>query len=122
MNRTDAFFLSGDNMTVAGKGTIDLSNEQIDYVFLPKKRSVLSFGSEPVKLRGSLKNPSVTVIPWKSAIVTYGSLLFSPYLFAGQVVVGLVTNIFKKKSDKSACMEYEKKKEQEQTSAVPSTP
>ncbi len=36
MVTTDAFFLSGDNMTVAGKGTIDLSNEQIDYVFLPK--------------------------------------------------------------------------------------
>jgi hypothetical protein len=109
-------------MTVAGKGTIDLSNEQIDYVFLPKKRSVLSFGAEPVKVRGSLKNPSVTVIPWKSAVVTYGSLFFSPYLFAGQVVIGTITNIFKKKSDKSACMEYERKQEQVQTSDAPSTP
>ncbi|MDA3915645.1 MAG: AsmA family protein [Deltaproteobacteria bacterium] len=122
MVTTDAFFLSGDNMTVAGKGTIDLSNEQIDYVFLPKKKSVLSFGPEPVKLRGSLKNPSVTAIPWKSAVITYGSLIFSPYLFAGQVVIGLVTDIFKKKSEQSACMEYEKKHEQEQSSADPSTP
>ena len=122
MVTTDAFFLSGDNMTVAGKGTIDLSNEQIDYVFLPKKRSPLSFGPEPVKVRGSLKNPSVTVIPWKSAAVTYGSLIFSPYLFAGQVIVGLVTNIFKKKSEKSACVEYERKRDQGKTSDAPSTP
>jgi len=50
MVTTDAFFLSGDNMTAAGEGTIDLLNEQIDYVFLPKKRSALSFGAQPVKV------------------------------------------------------------------------
>jgi len=69
-----------------------------------------------------LKNPSVTVIPWKSAVITYGSLLFSPYLFAGQIIVGTVINIFKKKSEKSACVEYERKREQEPTPDAPSTP
>ena len=122
MVTTDAFFLSGENMTAAGEGTIDLSNEQIDYVFLPKKRSALLFGDQPVKVRGSLKNPSVTAIPWRSAVTTYGSLIFSPYLFAGQVVVGLVINVFKKKSNESACVEYERKREQEPTSDAPSTP
>ena len=84
--------------------------ETVDYVFLPKKKSVLVTGADPVKITGSLQNPSVKVIPWKSAAAKYGGLLFSPYIFAGQVIVGFMADLIGKETSESPCIKYEKKR------------
>jgi len=110
---TDAFFIDTEDITIAGEGIVNLAQEQIDYVFLPKKKSRLITSAEPVKIKGSLSDPSITVLPWKSAITQYGSLIFSPYLFAGQVVVGLIKDMITQNEGASPCEDYEKKKAQE---------
>lgn len=106
---TNAFFIDTNNITVAGKGTIDLAQEKIDCVFLPKKKSRLIGSAEPVKVTGPLNNPSVKVLPWKSAASTYGSLFFGPYVFAGVTAFNFLTGLFEKGGDTSPCLEYEKK-------------
>lgn len=118
MITTRAFLIDSANLAVAGQGSIDLGRETIDYALLPKKKTKLIHRANPVKINGTLNNPSTTVIPWKSAASTYGGLLFGPYIFAGQfaadVVMGAITKkVGRLKETKSPCIEYESKKREE---------
>ena len=106
---TNAFIIDAQDIAVTGEGTIDLANEKLDYVFLPKKKSSLVVKADPVKLKGPLAAPSVTVMPWKSAVARYGSLVFGPYIFAGWTAVDFVVGKLIEKKQVSPCQEYEKK-------------
>jgi hypothetical protein len=80
---TTAFILDNPRLSITGEGTVDLGKEQIDYVFLPRKKSRVIRRADPVKVKGDLSDPKVKVIPWRSATATYGTLLFAPYIFVG---------------------------------------
>ncbi|MGD8615795.1 MAG: AsmA-like C-terminal region-containing protein, partial [Gammaproteobacteria bacterium] len=105
---TRAFLIDGDNLAVSGEGTIDLGKEQVDYVFLPKKKSRLIRKADPVKVTGALNDPSVKVIPWKSAATTYGPLLFGPFIFAGATAAGYLGEKILGREKESPCLQYEK--------------
>lgn len=111
---TKAFIIDSKDITIAGEGTIDLGQEKIEYVFLPKKKSRLIRKAEPVKVSGLLNNPSVKAMPWKSAAATYGSLFFGPYVFAGVMAVDFLTDAVRNDGIASPCLEYEKKHDQDQ--------
>ena len=106
---TNAFFMDTEDITIAGEGTIDLGREQVDYAFIPRKKSRLIGKAEPVKIRGALNDPSIQAIPVKSAALTFGTLIFAPYVFAGMAVAeyahGKLDN---GKGDASVCANYEK--------------
>ena len=105
---TRAFLLDASHLAISGEGTIDLGKEQIDYVFLPKKKSRVISRADPVKVTGALNDPSVKVIPWKSATTTYGALLFAPYIFVGATAVDYLAGAIKGRRQESPCLEYEK--------------
>jgi uncharacterized protein involved in outer membrane biogenesis len=107
---TRGFLLDADNIAISGEGTIDLGQEQVDYVFLPKKKSRTIRRADPVKVTGALNDPSVKVIPWKSAATTYGPLLFGPFIFAGVTAVDYLGSKIKDKEKESPCLEYERKR------------
>lgn len=65
--------------------------------------------ADPVIVKEPLNNLTVTMIPWKSAAATYGSLFFAPYVFAGWVAVDFLTDTFSRGDTTSPCSEYEKK-------------
>jgi len=115
---TNGFILDAKNLTIAGEGTIDLAKEQIAYVFIPKKKSRLVLNAEPVKVNGPLYNPTVTVIPWKSAVTTYGSLFFGPYVFAGLTAFNFLADTLNREGTISPCLAYEKKHHQDIKNAV----
>lgn len=120
---TNAFLIDTKSITVTGQGTIDLGNEQVDYVFLPKKKSRLIHKADPVNLKGPLNAPKVTVIPWKSAATTYGTLLFAPYVFVGLTAVDYLTGMLNFRSTESPCLQYEKiRKQRRQESLPPGNP
>lgn len=107
---TDAFFMDTRRITIAGEGNIDLGKEEIDYVFIPKKKSRIIARAEPVKITGPLNDPKVTAIPAKSLAVTVGkmgTLLFAPYVVAG-IVAGEYTSGAMKSGDEdtTACRDY----------------
>jgi hypothetical protein len=110
---TTALYLDTPDIAVVGKGTVDLANETIDYTFLPRKKTNLVHLASPVNVKGSLDDPSVSVIPLKSAAIKYGSLFFAPYLFVGMYAADLMTDALKIGSFKSPCMEYKKKHRQD---------
>jgi hypothetical protein len=106
---TNAFFMDTEDITIAGEGTIDLGREQVDYVFIPRKKSRLIGRAEPVKIRGALNDPSIEAIPVKSAALTFGTLIFAPYVFAGMVAADYAQDkLDSGKGDSSVCANYEK--------------
>lgn len=107
---TRGFLLDAQDIAISGDGTIDLGQETIDYVFLPKKKTRAVSKADPVKVTGALNDPSVKVIPWKSAATTYGPLLFGPFIFAGVTAVDYLGSKIKGKEKESPCLEYETKR------------
>ena len=110
---TNALFLETRNIAIAGNGSVDLGKERIDYVFLPKKKSRVIQQAEPVEIKGPLHNPTVEVLPWKSAVTTYGSMFFAPYVFAGITAYDLLRDAMNIDSQKSPCLEYERQNNRE---------
>jgi hypothetical protein len=114
---TEAFFIDTKNITVTGEGTVDLGKEEVAYVFIPRKKSRLVLKAEPVKIKGPLNDPSVTAVPVKSAALTFGTLIFAPYVFAGIVAHDYASGVMRHDDDgKSACVEYEEKRRRDRES------
>jgi uncharacterized protein involved in outer membrane biogenesis len=106
---TDAFIIDTKDILITGSGTLDLGNETIQYVLLPKKKSRLFSKADPVNIDGPLNNPSVTAIPWKSAVTTfttYGGMILAPYIFLPLSAAGHMIPTLKGKFDESPCLEY----------------
>ncbi|HFD78810.1 MAG TPA: hypothetical protein ENK05_00270 [Gammaproteobacteria bacterium] len=109
---TRAFFLDSPAITIGGEGTVDLGKETVDYVFVPKKKSRIIAKAEPVKITGPLNDPRVKAIPVKSAALTFGTLIFAPYVFAGMVAADYASSSVNKYRSEhgdvdSACRAYE---------------
>lgn len=119
---TNALFIDSKNIAIVGQGTIDLGEEKLDYVFLPKKKSRLIHRADPVNVQGPLRDPAVKVIPWKSAATTYGGLFFAPYVFAGMVAADWLSDAINIGNKKSPCQEYMQQKLQQQTGEGKATP
>ncbi len=110
---TKGLFIDVKAISIAGEGTIDLANEEIDYVFLPKKKSNIFNNADPVNIKGPLNNPSVTTLPVKSAIITYGTLFFAPYLYAGGYATSMISGMSDIGENSFPCLEYDRKHAQE---------
>jgi hypothetical protein len=106
---TNAFFMDTDRITIAGEGTVDLGRERVDYTFIPRKKSRLIVKAEPVTIKGPLNDPSIKAIPIKSAALTFGTLIFAPYVFAGMVAADFAHGkLDSGEGDSSVCANYEK--------------
>ena len=123
---TRAFILDAEHITITGGGTIDLGGEKVEYFFVPKKKSLkIIQKADPVNIEGSLSDPKVKTIPWKSAAITagkVGGIIFAPFIFipltAADYLAGQVTI----KDGQSACLEYQKAHTVEKRAGERSTP
>ena len=119
---TNAFFIDAKNITVTGEGSVDLGKEEVDYVFIPRKKSRIILKAEPVHVKGPLNDPSVRAVPVRSAALTFGTLIFAPYVFAGMVATDYASGSIRDDGDgKSACVEYEEKRKKARASQDEST-
>lgn len=105
---TRGFILDTNSIAITGDGKINLSEEQLNYVFIPKKKSRFILNAEPVTVKGSLADPSVQVIPIKSAALTFGTLVFAPYVFVGFSATEFLMGKRGKSGTKAPCAMYEK--------------
>jgi len=122
---TKAFILDAEHITVTGGGTIDLGGEKVEYVFLPKKKSLLIKKADPVNIEGPLNDPEVKAIPWKSAAITagkVGGIIFAPFIFIPLTAADYLAGQVKIKDGKSACLEYQKTHEMENSQQEKVTP
>ena len=70
----------GPGLAVEGKMTLDLGEETIDAVFLPKQKQKVFSRIAPVELSGDMRSPVVAAIPAKEAITSIGTLVLVPYV------------------------------------------
>jgi uncharacterized protein involved in outer membrane biogenesis len=108
---TKAFILDAQHITITGGGTIDLGGEKIDYVLLPKKKTLYMKKADPVNIEGPLNDPKVKAIPWKSAGITaakVGGIIFAPFIFIPLTAADYAAGKVESKDGKSACLEYQK--------------
>jgi uncharacterized protein involved in outer membrane biogenesis len=107
---TTAFILDTENATITGGGTIDLGGEKIEYVLLPKKKSLLVRKADPVKIKGPLNDPEVKALSWKSAgttVAKVGGIIFAPFIFIPLTAADYAAGKVKSKDGESACLEYQ---------------
>jgi hypothetical protein len=113
---TKALILDAEHITVTGGGTIDLGQEKVDYFFLPKKKTLFIKKADPVNIEGSLNDPKVKTIPWKSAAITagkVGGIIFAPFIFIPLTAADYLAGQVKIENGKSACLEYQKTRKME---------
>jgi hypothetical protein len=113
---TKAFILDSENVTITGGGTIDLGDETVEYFFLPKKKSLYIKKADPVNIEGSLSDPKVKAIPWKSAALTagkVGGIIFAPFIFIPLSAADYLAGQVQIKDGKSACLEYQRTRKME---------
>jgi uncharacterized protein involved in outer membrane biogenesis len=122
---TKAFILDTQSITITGGGTIDLGGEKIDYVLLPKKKTLFIKKADPVNIEGPLNDPKVSTVPWKSAAITaakVGGIIFAPFVFIPLTAADYAAGKVGSKDGKSACLEYQKTHKMEKQAAGIGTP
>jgi uncharacterized protein involved in outer membrane biogenesis len=113
---TKAFILDAKSVTITGGGTIDLGREKVEYVLLPKKKSLRIYKADPVKIKGSLNDPKVKGVPWKSAgktVAQIGGIIFAPYIFIPLTAADYAAGRVKSSDEESPCLEYQEKHKME---------
>ena len=121
MNKTIIY----SNSDITGGGTIDLGDEKIEYVLLPKKKSLYIQKADPVKIEGPLNDPEVKGIPWKSAgiaVAKVGGIIFAPLIFIPLTAADYAAGKVGGKNGKSACLEYQQTHKMEDRKQEISTP
>ena len=112
---TKIFILDFKDITITGAGTIDLGREQVQYVLVPKKKSLqIIEKADPVDIKGPLNDPKVSTLPLISGAktaITVGAIVLAPlapfivipaasaWYLAGKVNI---------ENGESACLEYQK--------------
>ena len=71
----------GPNMSLGGRVDLDLRDETIDAVFLPKQKRRMFSSVHPVSLSGPIREPKVVAIPAKEAIQEIGMLALGPAIY-----------------------------------------
>ena len=71
----------GPNMSLGGRVDLDLRDETIDAVLLPKQKRRLFTNISPIRLSGPIREPKVVAIPAQAAIQEIGLLAFSPTIY-----------------------------------------
>jgi len=71
----------GPNLSLGGRVDLDLRDETIDAVLLPKQKRRLFSQINPVSLSGPIRKPRVVAVPAKAAIQEIGMLAFSPTIY-----------------------------------------
>jgi len=108
---TEAFILDAEHITITGVGTIDLGGEKVEYVLLPKKKTLFIKKASPVKIKGPLNDPKVKTLSWRSAGITagkIGGIIIAPFIFIPLTAADYMAGKVKIKDGESACLEYQK--------------
>jgi len=71
----------GPNMSIGGRIDLNLRDETISAVLLPKQKKRLFSTITPVELSGPIKDPHVLAIPAQAAIQEIGAIALSPTIY-----------------------------------------
>ena len=84
---SETVFLDGPTMILNGKGDINLRDETIDLVLLPKQKKKMFSTTSPIVIKGPLTDPAIRAVPSASAALDYGGIVFAPYIFIPKIAL-----------------------------------
>jgi hypothetical protein len=104
----------GPRLAIEGNMTLDLGDETIDAVFLPKQKRKLFASVSPVRLSGDMRDPDVTAIPAKEAAKNIGALVLVPYVAIPAAIFGkLWSSVDDKDTQGGGCANLHREKAEE---------
>ncbi len=76
--KSETIIADGPLLSIAGQIDMDLGEETLNIVLLPRQKKRMFSSVTPVKIHGPMRNPEVSAIPAKAAIAEIGTMtLFS---------------------------------------------
>ena len=98
-----ALLVDSPDLSITGDISLDLAEETLDMVVLPEQKKRLSVfrNATPVKLTGSLRDPTVEAIPTRAAAERVGGLLLLPQVFIPLEAVTQVRRLFSRRASSS---------------------
>ncbi|UCH41448.1 MAG: AsmA family protein [Gammaproteobacteria bacterium] len=103
---TRLLFGEGNRLAVEGTATVDLGQETIDVVLLPKSKKRIGLDYSRITMKGSLKNPDVEATGTKAATVTaVGGVLLVPQIVVPVFLIEQVWKAFSSDDD-TGCSNY----------------
>ena len=101
--KSRALLVDSPDLSTTGDISLDLAEETLDMVVLPEQKKRLSVfrKATPVKLTGSLHNPTVEAIPARAAAERVGGLVLLPQVFIPLEVISQVGHLFSRHADDS---------------------
>jgi len=76
--KSETIIADGPLLSIAGQIDMDLGEETLDIVLLPRQKKRMFSSATPVKIQGPMRNPKVSAIPAKAAMTEIGTMtLFS---------------------------------------------
>ncbi len=76
--KSETIIADGPNISVGGKIDMNLGEETLNIVLLPKQKKRVFASATPVKVHGPMKKPKVDAIPAKAAIQEIGTMTLLP--------------------------------------------
>lgn len=74
MIESDTIILDGQNLTIGGQIDMNLKDETLDIVLIPKQKGRVFASTTPVKITGPILNPEVNAIPVAAALKEIGQV------------------------------------------------
>jgi hypothetical protein len=95
----------GPTLTLSGSGSLNLRDETVDFVLIPKKKRRFWASADPVTITGPLTDPSVKPLPTGTAAIA-GAAVVAPLIVLPAVAAGYLWNLLNEADDKdSPCLD-----------------
>ena len=79
--QSNTLIADGPNLSMGGKINLDLGEETLDIVLIPKQKKRFFSSISPVHVKGPMKDPTVEAIPAKAALQEIGTMALLPGVF-----------------------------------------
>jgi len=88
-----ALVADGPNLSLGGRINMDLGEETLDIVLIPKQKKRVFSRIAPVKITGPMRDPEITAIPAKAAIAEVGGMAMLPMVYIPVTLLGKLWSI-----------------------------
>ena len=79
--KSEMLIADGPRLSLGGQINLDLGEETLDIVLIPKEKKRIFSSASPVKVKGPMKDPQVEAIPVKAALQEIGTMALLPGVF-----------------------------------------
>ena len=92
--RSQLLLADGPHLSIEGSTTLDMGQESMDMVLLPKQKKRLYSNVSAVHIKGPMVDPKVSAVPMKAAAASIGTLMLVPGIAISTFMAGELWNLF----------------------------